>query len=89
MKKLVLGFAVVAVAGGAVIAGRAGGAYAQETRPVFNECIAVSLYSTTGRDFNAGGLPDKTVKIPAGWTVVGGTVVGAGNAANPGVVLCR
>ncbi|HCF56945.1 MAG TPA: hypothetical protein DFS52_02985 [Myxococcales bacterium] len=89
MKRLVLGVAVVGVAGFAVIAGRAGGAHAQETRPGFNECIAVSLYATSGRDFNAGNLPDKTVKIPAGWTVVGGTVVGAGTSTSPGMVLCR
>ncbi len=88
MKRLALGVAVAAAVGGIAV-GLIGGASAQEPRPGFSECVAVSLYATSGRDFSAGSLPDKTVKIPAGWTVVGGTVVGAGGAATPGIVVCR
>ena len=55
----------------------------------FTECVAASLYDIRGKDLNDGQSPGKTVKLPVGWSPVGGTVVGAGTATTPAVVLCR
>ena len=77
----------VAALGVQLLAARA--VRAQTPPPGYTECFAVSLWAVQGRELNEGELPKKRVKVPAGWTPVGGTVVGAGSAANPGMVLCR
>ena len=50
----------------------------------WQECFAVSLYETTGRNLNAGQPPPPRVRV-SGWAPIGGTTVN-GNSA---VVLCR
>lgn len=88
--KRVLGI-VAALALGALGAQLVGAraASAQAPSSQFKECFAVSLYAVSGRELSAGALPDKMVKVPAGWTPVGGTVTGSGSATQPGMVLCR
>lgn len=49
----------------------------------WQECFAATVWPVTGRNLNAGSLPDR-VRV-AGWVPVGGTAVGNG----PAVVLCR
>lgn len=52
----------------------------------WRECFASSVWDISGRNLNAGQLP-QLVNIPPGWTPVGGLTLGQGNYA--GVVLCR
>lgn len=53
----------------------------------YSECFAVTLWLHTGRALNKGAIPRKIVRIPVGWTPVGG---GARGQANEGVlILCR
>jgi hypothetical protein len=57
------------------------------SEPQYSECFAVTLWLHTGRALNKGALPKKMVRIPVGWTPVGG---GARGQANEGVlILCR
>ena len=51
----------------------------------FSECAGVTLWLTPGKDINDGKLPEKTVNVPSGWSVVGG---GQGpHGAN--MIICR
>jgi hypothetical protein len=54
----------------------------------FSECFASSIYHVSGRDLNRGEMPRQTVRIPRGWTPVGGGVGGGGSSSTV-VVLCR
>jgi hypothetical protein len=58
----------------------------------YTECFAAKLWTGEGAAVSAGDIP-KTVKVPPGWTVVGGTtasaVVGMAVWAAPAMVLCR
>lgn len=58
----------------------------------YTECFAAKLWTGEGGAVSAGEIP-KTVKVPPGWTVVGGTtasaVVGMAVWAAPAMVLCR
>ncbi|WP_444892856.1 hypothetical protein ACJJIE_21000 [Microbulbifer sp. TRSA001] len=52
-----------------------------------NECFAATLWNISGRSLNKGEVPEKTVKVPEGWKVVGGGVGGARGEAF--MILCR
>ena len=39
----------------------------------YKRCFGAKAYTMTGASLNSSGGPDKTVGIPAGWTVVGGS----------------
>lgn len=58
------------------------------TGPQFTECFAAKVWQGDGPSVSAGEIP-KTLKIPAGWTVVGGTTAAFGNSAAPAALLCR
>ena len=51
------------------------------------ECVAVELWRVSGKAVNKGmPIQDKhTVKIPEGWTVIGGT----GGGGHPTIAMCR
>ena len=61
-------------------------------RGQLTECFAVKLWVEDGDVLNAGQLP-KTVKVPAGWFVAGGTTsfqaVAMGGVPAPAMVLCK
>ena len=67
------------------------GAYAEESsggdeaknKPT--ECVAVELWTVSGKSINRGDEPKHTVKIPEGWTLVGGS----GGGGHPTIVICR
>ncbi|MBL8913608.1 MAG: hypothetical protein JNM17_23105 [Archangium sp.] len=55
------------------------------------ECFAAKLWAENGDEVSAGKIP-KTVKVPAGWVVAGGTPVPFSVSSTvlvPGMVLCR
>ena len=57
----------------------------------YKECFGATLWLTAGRRLNNGYIPEKTVKVPVGWTVVGG---GYGPSsisgdAEPIMILCK
>jgi hypothetical protein len=56
----------------------------------YTECFAAKLWAANGDDVSAGRIP-KTVRIPPGWVVVGGTTtaMGAGTTPLPAAVVCR
>ena len=58
----------------------------------YTECFAAKLWTGEGAAVSAGEIP-KTVKVPLGWTVVGGTTasaaVGMAVWPAPAMVLCR
>lgn len=56
----------------------------------YTECFAAKLWTANGDEVSAGRIP-KTVKIPPGWVVVGGTTtaMGAGTTPLPAAVVCR
>lgn len=56
----------------------------------YTECFAAKLWTANGDDVSAGRIP-KTVRIPPGWVVVGGTTtaMGAGTTPLPAAVVCR
>ncbi|MBI5548041.1 MAG: hypothetical protein HY901_29525 [Deltaproteobacteria bacterium] len=92
MKKLLTGVALVCLG---VLAGSAlfgAGAQAQAQAPragQYAECIGVTLWEMRGKDLNAGEAPSKTVKVPAGWTVVGGSASGNQASILPSMIICR
>lgn len=49
------------------------------------ECVAVELWTISGKSVNKGKINDSTVKIPEGWKVVGGS----GGGGHPTIVICR
>jgi len=51
----------------------------------YSECFGASMWLTPGRSLNDGRLPKKTVKVPEGWTVVGG----GSSKGKPVMILCR
>ncbi|MEZ9330210.1 hypothetical protein AB4152_14385 [Vibrio breoganii] len=51
------------------------------------ECASVSLWRNSGKSINKGNLPDKTVKVPEGWVVVGGGY--DSQYSEPIMVICR
>lgn len=53
----------------------------------FKECFAVSLWMVAGRNLSESYAPQKTVKIPTGWTPIGGSARGQGNEG--AMILCR
>jgi hypothetical protein len=53
----------------------------------FTECFGATTWTVQGRELNAGELPKETVKIPAGWTPVGGG--SWADSAYGYVLLCR
>jgi len=53
----------------------------------YQECFAVSLWSISGRNLNEGQMPKKTVKIPTGWTPMGGGYDAGAGEGN--MILCR
>jgi hypothetical protein len=53
----------------------------------YQECFAVSLWSISGRNLNEGQMPKKTVKIPTGWTPMGGGYDAGAGEGN--TILCR
>ena len=58
----------------------------------YTECFGATLWLTPGKSLNDGQIPEKTVKIPSGWTVVGGGYGGGGQGytyAEPVMILCR
>ena len=60
-----------------------------ETQKLYEECAAVTLWTTSGKSLNKGMILKKTVKIPSGWNVVG---AGAGPGASRGesiMVICK
>lgn len=64
----------------------------RQTRAEYTECFAAKLWTADGEDVNGGKLP-KTVRVPEGWTVAGGTTsfqpVAMGGIPAPAMVLCR
>lgn len=61
------------------------------SQPGSLECFAAKLWAATGEDVTAGKIP-KTVHVPAGWNVMGGTTVPftvTGTTPVPAMVLCR
>ena len=52
----------------------------------FAECFGATVYLAKGGNLNAAYVPDKTVLVPTGWTVVGGGSAGPGG---PMMVLCH
>lgn len=56
------------------------------------ECFAAKLWVENGDEVSAGKIP-RTVKVPPGWVVAGGTsafqAVGMGGVPSPAMVLCR
>lgn len=78
---LVLGIGCVA---GSVVRPAVTAAQSNPSQGIYQECISVTLYATSGRRMNSGTIPD-TVRIPAGWHVVGGGGTQGGAIA----VLCR
>ena len=63
----------------------AGDDASKSTSGQFTECIAVELWTMSGKALNKGKEPKKTVKIPEGWTVVGG----GGGGGHPTVTICK
>jgi hypothetical protein len=49
------------------------------------ECVAVELWTISGKHINKDVMPNRTVKIPEGWTVVGGS----GGGDHPTIAMCR
>jgi hypothetical protein len=58
---------------------------AQPPDAMFTECAAVTMYVNAGRSINAGREPVNTLRVPEGWTPVGGTTRGG----EPTLLLCR
>lgn len=46
----------------------------------WQECFGSTLYNTSGRRLNSGDVPER-VRVPSGWTPIGGDVAG--------IVFCR
>ena len=55
--------------------------------PQYSECFAVTLWLHTGRALNKGALPKKMIRIPVGWTPIGGS--GRGQTNEGVMILCR
>lgn len=61
------------------------------SQPGTLECFAAKLWAANGEEVSAGKIP-KTVHVPAGWSVMGGTTVPftvTGTTPVPAMVLCR
>lgn len=61
-----------------------GGQGAAAPRAQFTECFAARAWDASGRAVNSGRLP-QTLRIPPGWTPVGGGALGGDGV----VILCR
>jgi len=55
----------------------------------YSECFGATMWRTSGRSLNNGQLPKKTVKVPEGWSVVGGGYGGSTGGVEPVMILCR
>ena len=59
----------------------------------YQECVAVSLYTIQGREFNSAVENNRKVKdttlIPKGWTVIGATTKSDAEKIMPYVVICH
>lgn len=51
----------------------------------FTECFSASMWVYSGRSINNGENPTKTVKVPLGWSVVGG----GSSSGEPVVIMCK
>lgn len=51
----------------------------------FTECTSATMWISSGADMNQGRL-EQTVRIPPGWTVIGG---GGTNRPQPSLIICR
>jgi hypothetical protein len=81
---LALTFALGFIAAEAIERLSASSAHAQAGQRVWRECFSTSVWNQSGRRVNGGDLPEM-VRVPAGWTPVGG-----GSHGDYGmVVLCR
>lgn len=64
---------------------------AQTLPPVANqytECVAISLWVGSGRSLNEAGQIPESVRVPSGWTPVGGGA--RGETGREGMmILCR
>jgi hypothetical protein len=49
------------------------------------ECFAVTTWAQSGKSINDGASPERLVRIPAGWDIVGS----GGSEGGPVVMLCR
>ena len=62
------------------------------TAQLYQECVAVSLYTMKGRELNSivkgNRTLEKTNLIPDGWTVVGITTKSESDISNPYIVIC-
>jgi len=63
------------------------------TAQLYQECVAVSLYTMKGRELNSivkgNRTLEKTNLIPDGWTVVGITTKSESDISNPYIVICH
>ena len=75
--------AIVALLVGGHLAGQLLHAQAQSNKQ-YTECFAARLWEADARAVHGGNFP-KMLKVPAGWTPVGGTTTGD----FPNVLLCR
>jgi hypothetical protein len=73
---------MVALVGAGCVLGQLLRAEAQTPSAAFKECFAARLWNDDAETIMAGKLP-KMLKLPAGWTPVGGT------GSVPMVILCR
>ena len=51
----------------------------------FSECFATTVTLVRGVDLNEGEMPERTVRVPPGWTPIGGGAAQGGSVA----ILCR
>lgn len=54
----------------------------------FTECMGVITWFGRGRDVNAGRLPKKRLRVPAGWTPIGGGGP-SDDGVEPYIILCK
>jgi hypothetical protein len=80
-KQLVSAFGLL-LAG--ILLGQFVSARAQSAKP-FRECVGAQLVHVSANTLNVAAQVVKTLKIPAGWTPIGG----ASSGDQPLVVLCR
>lgn len=53
--------------------------------PQYSECTAIELYTHSPKHANKDIEIEKTTKIPAGWTLIGGS----GGGGHPTMIVCR
>lgn len=79
---LIATFFTLAGLGGGVLLASSPPASAQAR---FTECTSATMWVSSGRDLNAGN-PAQAVRIPAGWTPIGG---GGVRGMEPVLIICR